>query len=247
MSIMEKILEELGLTKLEVKVYLTLLNEGSNPAGEISKRTGIHRRNIYDALQRLSHKGLVGYIKENNKKIYSISNPEAIMEKLTQKQLYFQKIMPTLMGKYNAIHEESETLFYRGNEGVKLILEDQIRVKQEVLVNATSVKVSYILKHYFPKYQLLRKQNKIKTRMIFDTAYRDNKDNERAINYLSTLPLSKLKFVKDFNKSPMSQYIYGDNVAIVLWGENPVSILIRQKDIAQGFRDSFELIWKLAD
>jgi sugar-specific transcriptional regulator TrmB len=241
---MDELLEELGLTKLEVKVYKNLLNEGSSLAGDISKKTGIHRRNVYDALQRLTHKGLVGYIKENNRKKYSISNPQTILDKLNQRQTEFQNLLPILLGKYNATQEKNETLLFRGNEGIKLILEDQIKKKKEILVNATTTKVTRVLKHYFPKYQLLRKENKIKTRMLFDESYKKDK---YALNYLKKLPLSKIKFLKEFNKSPMSQYIYGDNVAIVVWSEDPVAILIRQKEVAQGFREGFELMWKLAN
>mgnify|MGYP000324281897 CR=1 FL=1 len=135
---MDELLEELGLTKLEVKIYKTLLNEGSSLAGDISKKTGIHRRNIYDALERLSHKGMVAYIKENNKKRYHITNPEIIANKLRQREDDFAQLLPSIMAKYNTIHDKKETLFYRGKGGLKLIFEDQIKEGKEVLVNATN-------------------------------------------------------------------------------------------------------------
>ena len=61
--IMEHILKELGLTHLEIKLYKFLLLDGPNHAGLISRKTGVHRRNVYDALERLIQKGLVSYIK----------------------------------------------------------------------------------------------------------------------------------------------------------------------------------------
>ncbi len=240
---MEEILENLGLTKLEVKIYKMLLNEGSSLAGDISKRTGIHRRNVYDALERLIHKGLVGYIKENNKKKYSITNPEIVYNQVLTRQKEFEKILPEITKKYNAITDKKETLFFKGKQGLKLIFEDQIKVGKEILVNATTAKVSDVLKYYFPKYQLLRKQHKIKIRMLFDSNY---KNNPREVEGILKLPLCEARFLKDFNKSPMSQYIYGDNVALVVWSEDPIAILIRQKEIAQGFKDSFELMWKIS-
>lgn len=240
---MDEILEDLGLTKLEIKIYKMLLNEGSSLAGDISKRTGIHRRNVYDALERLIHKGLVGYIKENNTKKYSISDPQIVHNQLLAKQKEFEKALPEIIKKYNTITEKKETLFFRGKQGLKLIFDDQIKVGKEILVNATTAKVSDVLKYYFPKYQLLRKQNKIKIRMLFDASYQNN---PREVEGILKLPLCEARFLKNFNKSPMSQYIYGDNVALVVWSENPIAILIRQKEIAEGFRDSFELMWKIA-
>jgi hypothetical protein len=39
--------------------------------------------------------------------------------------------------------------------------------------------------------------------------------------------------------------IYGDKVAIIHWSkERPFAILINEKDIAQGYRNYFELLWK---
>ena len=53
--------EQLGLTKSESKIYLTLLDYGSMLAGKVAEKAGIHRRNVYDALHRLIEKGLVSY------------------------------------------------------------------------------------------------------------------------------------------------------------------------------------------
>ena len=62
----ETALEKAGLTKIESKVYLSLLDLGPSLAGQISKHSGIHRRSVYDALDRLAEKGLISYIVKNN-------------------------------------------------------------------------------------------------------------------------------------------------------------------------------------
>ncbi len=236
---MDEYLEDLGLSKHEISLYKVLLKLGPSQAGVLSTKTGIHRRNVYDALERLVNKGFVGYMKENNVKIYSLSNPELILEKLELKRKNFEEILPTIMESFNLKNEKSETLFFRGKEGLKLVFEDQIRVGEEILVNATSVNVSDFLKYYFPKFERERREKGIHMRMIFDKKF-ENESND-----LNKVPLCSYKFIKDFNTSPMSSYVYGDNVAIVVWGEKPLAILIRQKEVAQGFRESFEILWKL--
>src|SRR3990167_2347637 len=84
--IMEKILENLGLTALEAKVYLTLLDLGPSLAGLITRKSGIHRRSVYDALERLIQKGLVGYIVNNNRKYFEAANPERLSELVKEKE-----------------------------------------------------------------------------------------------------------------------------------------------------------------
>ena len=39
--------------------------------------------------------------------------------------------------------------------------------------------------------------------------------------------------------------IYSDKVAIILWSkENPFAILIKQREIAEAYRNYFEMLWK---
>ena len=65
-----KALENLGLSNVEAKVYLALLEVGSVVANKIAEQSGIHRRTVYDALETLIEKGLVSFVIEANKKYY---------------------------------------------------------------------------------------------------------------------------------------------------------------------------------
>jgi len=238
---MDDILTDLGLTVLEIKIYKLLLYDGPNLAGRISRKTGIHRRNVYDALERLIQKGLVSYIKENNKNKYVANDPEIVLDKLKAKEKDWQQLIPELHKYMNNWGEKKETLFFRGINGIKHVFLDQIEIGKEILVHATNADVDAVVKYFFPRYQLLRKENKIPTRMIFDTGYKKNKN----IDVINSLPLCKIKFLRHFNTSLTSQYIYGDNIALVVWTHEPFAILIRHKEISQGFRERFELLWKL--
>ena len=54
----QEILEGLGLSPNEAKIYETLVERGESSVSEISVAAKIHRRNTYDAIQRLINKGL---------------------------------------------------------------------------------------------------------------------------------------------------------------------------------------------
>lgn len=238
---MREMLQELGLTKNEIRVYEMLLSDGSSLAGKITQKTGIHRRNVYDCLERLLQKGLVGYIKENNRKAYTVTDPESLRDRMAQQQRDLERALPAMLAAYAQQSEKRETLFFRGASGIKQVLQDQISVGKEILVLATSVDPSAAVKHFFPKYQLLRKERSIPTRMLFDA-------NDRAswTKLKQKLPLSRIRFLAGVNRSPLAQYVYGDAVALIVYGIDPIAIVIRQRDVAQGFRDNFETLWKQA-
>jgi len=69
-------LEAAGLTKNEAKLYKLLLHLNTANITELAKRSGIHRRSVYDVLMRLSEKGLASYIVAEGVKVYAANNPE---------------------------------------------------------------------------------------------------------------------------------------------------------------------------
>ena len=56
-----KILEDLGLTKSEIKVYLALLELGSSSAGDILKKANIHN-SVFHFTIKLTCKGDKKYL-----------------------------------------------------------------------------------------------------------------------------------------------------------------------------------------
>ena len=159
------IFQELGLTEAEAKVYLALLELGPSLAGSISRKTGIHRRNIYDITERLIKKGLIGYILKNNRRLFEASNPERLKEILKEKEKIVEDNLSFLQGLYSKTKEKQETNFYKGKEGLKTVFQDQLNYK-EILVLGASKDASEVLPFYFKWYDESRKKKKIKVRII---------------------------------------------------------------------------------
>ncbi len=227
-------LEEIGLTKSEAKVYLALIDLGPSLAGLITRKTGIHRRNVYDAIEMLIQKGLVSYIKENNKKIYSAVDPKRLLEIIKEKEAIIQSALPELESKFNFIQEKRETVFFRGKQALKSIFDDQIKEGKEVLVLGACPFAKDIIKYYFQKYDLERKKKNIKVKALFtqETDYE--------------MPLGEVRYLPMSFDSPSATNIYGDKVVIILWTEEPFAILIHQKEIADSYRRYFDLLWNIA-
>ena len=106
---MEKQLQQIGLTENETKIFLTLLDLGSSLAGIISRKSGIHRRSVYDAIDRLIEKGLIGYIVKNNRKYFEAVNPSILLNLLKEKEESIKEILPQLESKFNLTKEKQET------------------------------------------------------------------------------------------------------------------------------------------
>jgi sugar-specific transcriptional regulator TrmB len=234
-------LKSAGLTENEAKVYEALLEMGSRSAGVISRRTGLHRRVIYDVLDRLIKKGLVGYIVENNKKIFSVSNPERFLEIVDEEKNNLNVILPTMLEIFNQSKErqKEETVFFKGKNGLKSVFEDQIeeaKKSKEILILGASDIAYELFENYFFWFDKKRQENKINARIIFNSEKSSRK-----------IPLSKIKFLPKELSSEMSLNIYGNKVAIIYWEKDrPFAIVINQKQIAEGYRKYFEFLWGIA-
>ncbi len=234
---MKEQLRSIGLTENEAIVYLALVNNGSLAAGKITSKSGIHRRSVYDAIDRLIEKGLIGYIRKNNVNVYEAANPSNLLDVLKKKEEDVKEIIPELERIYSATKEEKETLFFRGKEGVKSIFLDQIRDGKEILVLGASKEAYDILKYYLPHYDRERKRRRIKARIIFDPSAR--KKGFR-------IPLSEIRFLSGGVSGPTATNIYGDKVALIIWTDNPYAILIKDKSVADSYRNHFEFMWRSA-
>src|SRR3989338_10263479 len=82
----QSILEQVGLTGNETKVYLALLDLGSALAGEITKKCGVNRTNVYDALDRLMEKGLASFVIQANRKYFEATPAERIIDHLEEQE-----------------------------------------------------------------------------------------------------------------------------------------------------------------
>lgn len=226
-------LKEAGLTENESKVYLALLDFGPCLAGLISRKTGLHRRTVYDTTETLIKKGMIGYILKNNRRFFQASNPQRFIDILKEKQEQLAPVIEKLNARYSATKEKEETNFYRGKDGLRAVFEDQLTSK-EVLILGASPKAYEILKFYFKWYDKARKAGKIKAKIIATDSR------------IKKIPLSEIRYLPSKYESSMAVNIYGDKIAIVLWASEPLAIVIKNKEISEGYRKYFELMWKIA-
>jgi sugar-specific transcriptional regulator TrmB len=226
-------IQELGLTTNEAKVYKALLELGPSLAGGISRRTGLHRRTVYDTTEMLIKKGLIGYILKNNRRLFQASNPEKFLDILKEKENSVSKMLPDMLNLFQSTREKEETNFYKGKQGLKTVFEEQLKEK-EILILGANRSFEEVLPFYFKWYDLERKKKKIKVKII-------------ASEKISNIPLSEIRYLPQKYSNPLAINIYGDKTALILWKkDNPIAIVIRDKAISDSYRKYFELTWRVA-
>jgi len=93
------ILEDLGLSKGEIKVYLSLLEQGSTKVGSLIEKTRMASSAVHNSLNTLVDKGLVSYIKRGKIRFYKAVPPKQLISFVEDKKRKLQTILPELEKK----------------------------------------------------------------------------------------------------------------------------------------------------
>lgn len=239
----EETLKETGLTNEEIKIYLAMLKLGSSLASKISEETRINRSHVYQLLERLISKGFVSYVIKENRKYFHAVNPEKIIDILKEKEQKLQAILPTLLGLTSFQKEKPVVEILEGKEGIKTVLNDILRVKNEWLAFGSSGKGPAILPYFSEQWEKEREKRKISLRGILDSS----KSGLLRGKALSKLKFTRIKHTLEEYANPSSTWIYGDRLVFVIWSkEHPFAIRIISKEITGNFTSHFEVLWKNA-
>lgn len=235
------ILEDLGLTQAEIKVYLTLLELGTSVAGEILQKSKVQNSVMHRALNSLIEKGLINYILEGQRKVYQATNPENFFNFIDDKKKRFEQILPELKKKQTFAKPHETATVYKGIRGIKEVYNIMINTKGEYNTYGGGYPcVNLLGEGWWLNLHNRRVANKLPSRQVFD-------ETVRTIgNVINKLPHSQVKFLsKDFFQS-QEIVIVGDKVAINVFTENSYSFLIQDQVVADGYRKYFKVLWELA-
>ncbi len=237
----EEALINAGLFRNEAKVYLALLKLGTASVTEISRKSGVERTLIYGVIEKLMEKGLVSSIIKINKKYFEPAPPQKLLDLIKEKEKYVEEALPELEGLYKTTEKKQEVHHYKGKEGAKTILEALLKENsREWLIFGTTGKTSELLSYYLPQFH----RKRIEKSIIFKAIY--SEDSVERAKEIKKMKLTEVKLLPKAYMTPTHISIVGNKVGIILWAEDPLGILIENAEIANSFRNYFNLLWKIA-
>jgi|SRR3989338_3590733 len=236
-------LEEIGLTKREAELYLSLIEIGSSSATQLMQKTGLHRAVVYDLLDRLIEKGLASFAIKGKKKYFEATNPQRLLEIEKGREDKIKEIMPHLL-EMSKFTSKLEVKIYKGKEGLKTVFENIISSGvKEWLVIGSSGKTITIMPEYLQLFQKRRAREGIKTRALMI----NNETGKKRGKELEKLELTEVRYLPKNIHSPTVIQIYDDKTVLHSnTSETPFVIVIDNKDITASFREYFGTLWNIS-
>src|SRR3989344_388940 len=122
---LEKYLQDLGLSDKEALIYLALLQVDSTTALDLSKKTKINRSTVYVVIDSLSKKGLVSETTIGKKTQFQAESPERLETFVENRKQQFEEqserlkdIIPEIKSIQRESGERPVVKYFEGKEGI---------------------------------------------------------------------------------------------------------------------------------
>ncbi|MDO8459695.1 MAG: helix-turn-helix domain-containing protein [Nanoarchaeota archaeon] len=235
MASVEKALENLGFSPNEIKVYLTLNDNGSLKAGKIAKIAHLDRSSCYNALKLLLEKGLASYVFIGKVKWFQATGPKRLLDYVKEQEEEVKAIVPQLHERHKANKIEGQVRLFKGSKGVKAIFLDIARTGKDNFVFGSEGQFSERMPEFAMQFSRMKKENKIKTKMIIR---KGRKESDRKS--------SEYRYLPNLAESSAVTNIYGDKIAIIIWTDEPEGIIIENPTAAKAYKSYFDILWEKA-
>lgn len=245
------LLRKIGLTESEIKVYIALIRLGTSSKGNLIKESKIAPSKIYEITDKLIDKGLCSIIIKNGVKHFMGGPPVRIrdylrkkQEEILQEEKELEKIMPEFQSQYENIPESVKVEVFMGWKGIETVFIsflDMAKKNEEVhIIGAGTSKEERKLELFYTKYGRIAFKKGLKIKTIF---------NESARNYIAKIEKNLKKTYNKrflFDYTPTEILIFRNITAILFRREEPIIILVKDRETADSFRKYFEELWKIS-
>ena len=236
-----QLLQKLGFSANESKVYLACLETGLASAQDIAQQAGIKRTTCYSVLAHLVSRGTVGKTKVKGKTRFIAEPPQRLLTLINELENGIKEAMPELTAIYNRKETKPKITFFEGENAVWKVYEDTLKEKPQTILMWNN-------QEFFEKFNERKYSNYIPSRVALGIEAKriapkgstwDMINRHRDAKELS----QTLIVPKELFDPHVEVNIYNNKVAFMNYAEN-MSVIIESKAIADAMRQAYELSWK---
>ena len=240
----DSLLQQLGLSLNEAKIYGALISYGASGVSTISLRSKVHRRNAYDAVHRLLEKGLVSEVFTHGETVYAPVEPGKLMELIREKEMALGAALPAMLSAYRGHHIPQRAYIYTGVEGMKSFMDESLRIGADVYVlGFEGAWFDPRMTTYTDWYLGEIQRKNIKLSVIFDNDILEHRPEYRDM-------LTKHhKFMPKKYKTTSTMVIFGDHVVTYKDADpgkvdDDVAIFVMvSAEVAESYRSWWRYLW----
>ena len=233
-------LAALGMSPVEIKIYLALLELGSAKAGVLIQRTGTQSSVMYLTLGRLITQGYISYVMQGKFRVYQAVDPRQLIEIADLNKKNLEKMLPSLLGMCGA-GDMPQAEVYEGVSGLKNMcfrfIEDAAPGDEYLFLGFSSKNPVFEEEVYgfYREFTETRMERGLKLKGVAHESMRKFfEEREWPHTNIRYVPFPILKNIS----------ICGNKTIIVPWETERVSFLISSEGFASNLREYFTLVYR---
>lgn len=243
---LEKFLQDIGLSDKEAKVYLALLAVDSYSVAELATKTGINRTTVYPLLDSLIEKKLVIEVKIDKKTHYQAESPERIetyvknqQTRLEEQSKILSEIIPRMKSISRETGEKAIVKYMDGREGILRSIKDYYTSSDEGGTAYLFYSKDLIQEVFGPQDTNNARKTRIGQKIITKSIYNYSKGEIPSDETGERIRIDEKKYPIKCDIG-----IYKDKVRIHTLGKNLSAIFIKNQDVADSLKILFEIAFE---
>jgi len=246
---LERDLQQLGLSDKEAKVYLAVLELGPATVIQIVSKASINRPTAYVQIQKLMALGLMSSHERGKKTYFAAEPPERLLELVRIKQTEVEEqskrlkeILPELQTLFDTAEERPKVRFYEGKTGILSLADDIFKKRNTTILTVYSADL--FTQVFSPeedkKFEKARQEKNIKVRALYTrSAGPFEKASPKTFDE-KFVPVHKFPITAVIN-------IYDNKIAAFTLRGKLIGVIIESKELAETLHSIFELAWQGAE
>ncbi|MCX6803191.1 MAG: hypothetical protein NTY48_01320, partial [Candidatus Diapherotrites archaeon] len=181
-------------------------------------------------------KGLVYYALVGKRKTYEATEPKRFLSVIEEKKRIIEEALPLLNSQRAIAKAPQEAIILKDQIGIRNIFVDMTKSKTNICLFASG----WGFKETFPDYYDVWHQRLAENGKVLLTVM-----SSKFLGQDKEVPnIYKIRYLPSQFVFPSTTAVYEDKVFIAMWSKSPIGILIRGKEIAESYKQYFNLLWK---
>ncbi len=236
------ILQEIGFTSREERVYKVLIEIGPSTVGPIVNKTGLPHAKVYDTLRKLTERGLASFVMIHKRKQFQALSPKQLLVMMDEKRRSLSELVKELENKKRIARESQTATVYEGHKAIKSMF--------DILLNDLTRKDFYRVFAFTKEYMWSQDAKDI---LIYvHSTLAEKGVNDWMISHMSVRPdvLRTYKSIKNMQIKftdqhfPQGLIISKGRVINFIWSNRPTAFEIRSLQMFEQYKRFFEDVWQ---
>jgi sugar-specific transcriptional regulator TrmB len=236
----QKIIEHLGYSPREAKVYLTALGLGEAHVSDIAQKVRLPRSTTQVVLERLHKDGLMNFYVRNRYKWWVAERPAHLLEQLREREDAVRAALPQMEALRRGEAGKPHVSVFEGVDEIRHIYDDMLETRRHILsINPWEDWVRLMGRGFMEDFIAQRVRHSLRVRMLAPRGA-----TTAALKARDARELRETRFVPEDVAFNTTTFIYGDKVAIVSLNKKlPTAVVIEDPDIRDTMTLFFESLW----